>query len=252
MNLLTLKLFAGLAILSITLISGLLPFYFKHTGKWSSSWGTGEAFAGGVFLGTALFHMLPNANTEFHAALGITTYSYTAFICALGFLGLLLIEKSVLYFNMRFINPHGTIASVLAIVLSIHALTEGAALGINDQFASAAIIFGAIIVHKGSESFALATQLQRNKLSFKKILCIFAVFSLMTPLGIALGTSITTQFKAQASLVSQAIFNALAAGSFLYVAILSHSHADKNSSYFSRFAAMFCGLGLMAVVAIWI
>ncbi len=46
----------------------------------------------------------------------------------------------------------------------LHALIEGTVLGINTEFATAFILFLAIVLHKSSESFALAVVLNRNHL----------------------------------------------------------------------------------------
>ena len=63
------KFLAGFVILLITLLCGLGPIrnWWKQT--YSHTLGLAEAFAGGIFLGVALFHMLPDANNGFHPSI---------------------------------------------------------------------------------------------------------------------------------------------------------------------------------------
>ena len=51
-----------------------------------------DAFASGIFLGAALFHMLPDAIHEF-SSLNDTSYPLAELFCALGFLILLFLER---------------------------------------------------------------------------------------------------------------------------------------------------------------
>jgi len=68
---------------------------------------------------------------------------------------------------------------MLAVILVIHSLIEGAALGVNATFSTASVIFVAIIAHKGSESFALAVILNRSQLSLKAVMITILIFALM-------------------------------------------------------------------------
>src|SRR3989338_6375401 len=157
--LLTLKILAAIAILLIALLAALLPLRFARSHRRILT--IGDAFASGVFLSAALFHMLPAAEAGFRATLPAISFPYANLLCAIAFVIILFLERGVGHFH----HTHDAASDsarmpvtpyVLVLVLSIHALIEGIALGINATVTSALIIFSAIVAHKGSESFALA------------------------------------------------------------------------------------------------
>ena len=59
------KLFYSLIILIITLIFGVLPLSFNNCSKDSLTLNYANAFSGGIFLGIGLFHLFPDANSDF-------------------------------------------------------------------------------------------------------------------------------------------------------------------------------------------
>lgn len=260
MSLLLFKILAAVFIWLITIVSAWKPIYEHKINCHKVSHSIGEAFASGVFLGVGLFHMLPDATLGFKQIFPHTTYPLANLLCALGFVILLFLEKVI--FKIAKLKQHhkaNILPLVLTFVLSIHALIEGTAFGINTAIATALIIFIAIIAHKGSESFALATALAKSELSNKRILVVFGLFSLMTPLGIAFGSIVLDLFKTQNGILLQAIFNSIAAGSFLYIATLHHSpehhhHLEEGleENHLLHFIAVLIGLITMAVVAIWV
>lgn len=246
------KFLAGLIILLVTLACGLGPIRNWWKQAHSHTLGLAEAFAGGIFLGVALFHMLPDANKGFHEFLGQNSYPYANLLCAVGFMFLLGIENTILRFNQHRRNP---IPYLLAVVLSLHALVEGAALGVSATLANTILIFTAIIVHKGSESLALAAHLTRNLILPKQAMLVFLIFSAMTPLGILAGDFLTESSESIQHPLLGPIFNALAAGTFLYIATLHkihHQHLHKDIGNFKEFIVMSIGLSSMALIAIWV
>jgi len=246
------KFLAGFVILLVTLLCGLAPIrnWWKQT--YSHTLGLAEAFAGGIFLGVALFHMLPDANDGFVQALGQNNYPYANLLAAVGFMFLLGIENAMLRVNQQRIN---LIPYLLAVVLSLHALIEGAALGISETLSGTILIFTAIIVHKGSESLALAAHLARNSVLPKQAISIFLVFSAMTPLGILAGDFLAETSEHVRYPLLEPTFNALAAGTFLYIATLHkihHQHLHENFGKLKEFIFMTIGLSFMAILAIWV
>ncbi len=137
----------------------------------------------------------------------------------------------------------------------MHALVEGTALGINTPIANTAIIFVAIIVHKGSESFALATNLGRSHLPMMRALSIFFLWAIMSPLGVVFGSLLANNLQTHNGQVAAAIFNSFAAGTFLYIATLhkaTHVGASGKDNYLQEVLLLMTGLTLMAVVEIWL
>lgn len=257
MSLLIFKLLAALIILLTSLLAGIGPLRRSNANPESYLLELGEALGGGIFLGIAFFHMLPDAQADLQQVYGNLSYPYANLLCVLGFVILLFLEKVILHIG----DPHAPtkrqtlIPYILPIVLTVHALTEGAALGINRTVADAVVIFIAIIVHKGSESFALATNLGRSHLPLKRSMMIFLLWALMSPFGVLVGSILANHLQSREGLVTAAVFNALAAGTFIYIATLhktTHLCRSKHTDHFVEFLLLLLGLVLMAVVEIWL
>lgn len=244
---------AAAVIFIVTIISVIYPIKARIYPTHNRVLELGDAFASGIFLGAALFHMLPDAIESFSRFKPDSHYPFAETICAGGFLLLLFLER-LSPLPSRDKTTHHSLPYMLAIILVIHSLIEGAALGVNESFATASIIFVAIVAHKGSESFALAIILNRSHLSFKAILMTIFIFSLMTPLGILLGSALTSILHTQHGFLITACFNAFAAGTFLYMSTLhhiNHHHRANEAESLYEFAFLVFGLVIMAVIAAW-
>jgi len=256
MSLLLYKALAAILILLTSLLGGVGPLRAAKANPDHRWLDLGEALAGGIFLGIAFFHMLPDAQADLIAAYGDLHYPVVNLLCALGFVTLLFLERVIL--QMASHSHQGKpslVPYVLPIVLSVHALTEGAALGINTTLADITLIFIAIIVHKGSESFALATSLGRSHLPLTRSMPIFLTWAMMSPLGVLLGSILADHLQTHQGEVTAAVFNAFAAGTFLYIATLhkaSHVCTNEHNNHFYEFLLFLLGLGLMALVEVWI
>jgi zinc transporter 1/2/3 len=209
-----------------------------------------ESLTSGIFLGAALLHMLPDAAKEF-ARVGYE-YPIPFLIMALSFLFFLLLEHVSVALSHSAKILLSSIVFITALMLSIHSLLEGTALGVTLNLSTIIIIGIAILVHKGAESFALSSRLNKSHLPLRMSVLVFSFFALMTPLGIFLGTWVT-----EAAVVNPLwtpIFSALAAGTFLYIGTL---HGLERSSLITHccnmkeFTFMLAGFTLMAVVAVW-
>ncbi len=211
-----------------------------------------DAVASGIFLGAALFHMLPESIAGFQEMLGHVHYPIAELCCASGFMLLLFFERLSVYTSGIAHSTHIPYAFIF--ILIIHALIEGAVLGINTTLSTAMIIFFAILAHKSSESFALAVILNRSHLSLKNVILLVGLFSLMTPFGILLGMLISDAITWGTGQLLAATFNAFAAGSFLYMSTLHHvnHHASRHQNESLReYGALFSGLAIMAMIALW-
>lgn len=252
MTLVLYKAIAAVLIFLISIATVVYPLKKKMALKHTESVELGEALASGIFLGAAFFHMLPEALKMFDNLYGPLAYPTPEAICVSGFLLLLFLERlSLMNETIRLKN---SIPYILAIILIIHALTEGAALGIGSTFSEGLMIFIAIIGHKGSESFALCVALLRHELPFRHVLLIIAFFSLMTPLGISLGAAINQLAFARNGELAAAIFNSFAAGTFLYISTLHHIHFHKHAKDAQgmiEFGCLVFGVAAMGAIALW-
>jgi len=109
---------------------------------------------------------------------------------------------------------------VLVAVLSFHSILAGFIIGLDDTNSSAFLVFLALISHHWVESFALGVNLVRAQVHKKPLIMLVVFFSLMAPLGIIGGTVINLALADSSGDVVEAYMVAIAAGSFLYVAIV--------------------------------
>lgn len=252
MSLVIYKLLAAVLIALMSIVTVIYPLRATHKIKPITSFELGEALASGIFLGAAFLHMLPNAIHGFRQLYGHIEYPVPELVCVAGFLLMLLLERLSLLNALR--QSHQTIPYILTLILLIHSLTEGAALGIGSTFTESLMIFIAIIAHKGSASFALCMTLMRYHLSTARIIFIIAIFSLMTPLGIALGTLITMLMHSTGGALTAVLFNAFAAGTFIYISTLHHVQFHQRiekAQAIAEFGYLTLGLVAMAIIAIW-
>jgi zinc transporter 1/2/3 len=249
------KIILAIIILLVATIGGLWPF-LKNTNSLAKKeliefdFPVGESLATGIFLGAGLLHMLPDATQAFSKA-GYE-YPFAFLIAGASFLLLLLLEHISDSFKHRSTPLLSSIALLTAIMLSIHSLLEGAAVGFSVNFAMTFIIFIAIIAHKGAASFALSVNLNRSHLSLTHRVIAFSIFVLMTPIGI-LGANWFV-LGSQHSTVLMPIFSSLAAGTFLYIGTLhglGRANLIRHCCNMKEFFFMTVGFLLMAVVAIW-
>jgi zinc transporter ZupT len=251
----TLIVYKGIAALLIFLTSlatVIHPLRKRSMSKQLESIELGEALASGIFLGAAFFHMLPDAIKTFVRFDNALIYPIPEMICVGGFLLLVFLERLSLV-NASSRSKH-SIPYLLAIILVIHAIIEGAALGIGSHFSETIMLFIAILAHKGSESFALCVTMLRHELPFRRIMFMIFLFACMTPCGIALGTIINEFAFAKNGELVAAIFNAFAAGTFLYISTLHHirfhQHTEETQGM-QEFACLVSGLVMMGVIALW-
>jgi len=75
----------------------------------------------------------------------------------------------------------------------------------------------------------------------------------MTPIGILLGIGFMMFLSGNAEQVFEAGFDALAAGCFLYIALLDILEDEFTDHQYraAKFALVFAGIAAMAIVAIW-
>ena len=82
------------------------------------------------------------------------------------------------------------------------------------------MLFVAILAHKSIAGFALGVSLARSPVSTGSSFGLLAVFAGATPLGILLGSALGHGLDGDLRLGFEATFLALAAGTFVYVALL--------------------------------
>ena len=247
----TFKLVAAVTIFFAAFAVGLLPAAFSE--KHPKTVFMTEAIASGIFLGAALFHMLPDAEQVFRA-IGLIRYPYAILICVIAFFFLAAIEQSSKMLGQKTVSAMRTL--FLITILSIHSIIAGAALGINVTMTNAVVIFIAIIAHKSCASFALVVSLKKNFNNHRTILLLLLFFSLMTPLGILLASSVMSSLQTHSAQLLEAVLNAITAGTFLYIGTLDtygrQMQPERLINRASEFSGLVAGMIMMGVIAFWV
>lgn len=255
---LTFKLVAFAVVFITGIAGGLLSRWLANSRRSDLIFSLGNVFAGGVFLGAGLIHMLPDAQAGFAALDSGSDYPWFALACCAGFMVILLIEKVLVqqhaHENLDFVARDLSLYPyVLMTVLSIHSVITGIALGTEARVAQALVILLAVVAHKGTAAFALSVSMMRGGVPGPRLLKLIVIFSLATPMGILLGMGFMKLLSGRGEQIFEAGFDALAAGSFLYVALLDILQDEFSRARYRalKFALVLAGLAVMAVVAIW-
>lgn len=105
-------------------------------------------------------------------------------------------------------------------VLALESFVTGSALGIQEDQQKVTFTFFAIATHIWAEAFTLSINLLKSKFSLRKVSWLMVLFSAITPFSVLLGIAAEKVLSGSAvAAVSQTLV-ALAAGIFLYVAII--------------------------------
>lgn len=244
----TLKLFFASSISIIILMAGWYPFRKRLRDGEHVDFPLGETLATGVFLGAALLHMLPESNSLF-AALGYQ-YPVAYLITGVVFLLFLWFEHVAkeLYHHQE--STHPAFAILAWLMLSVHSLVVGTALGFSNDYTIMIMLFLAIITHKWAESFAIAIQLNKSSLKTRHSILLFLIFMIMTPLGIYLGWYFGHGTESKS--IFTPILIAASAGTFLYLGTLhglERCVMVKRCCNLRDFSFVIIGFFLMASVA---
>ncbi|MDX2346445.1 MAG: ZIP family metal transporter [Legionella sp.] len=247
-----LNLFFALSALTMILVAGYFPFKKRFSAEAHTEFPIGETLATGVFLGAALLHMLPEAQNLFLKL----NYHYPLGLLIMGIVFLLFLWfehlGEVLYHHHDNHTTHPAFAIVAWVMLSLHSLVLGTALGLSQDYSMQIMLFLAIIAHKWAESFAIAVQLNKSTLSPKYAIALFLSFAFMTPFGIGIGYYFGQDANTH-SLVDP-ILMAISAGTFLYLGTL---HGLERCVMVQRccnlrdFSFVIIGFLLMAAVAVY-
>jgi zinc transporter 1/2/3 len=275
----------------ITIAGGLSPSRISMTSKGDYFIKMGNIFSGGVFLGGGLLHLMPEGHELLGEVAPDAEYPYAFLLASVGFGAVLLIEKVLMRGEdvgrlSRALTaadlasivdeidsggsgdrapsrnlPSGsdlkgiqaTYPYVLTLILSLHSVLAGIVLGLEEEAAAALAVLIAMVAHKFFEAFALGISMKEGGFTDEYSRSLIIFYSLMTPLGIILGLIFGSALEGDTSLWVQAVAISLAAGTFLYIAVLEiiGEAFEKGGQYRQQFFFMALGFILMAVLGIW-
>ena len=235
------KFIATASILAIALIGGAVPMAAARYQGSQRFFSLGNAFAGGLFLGVGFIHLLPEGIEQLAE---VVDYPLATLLAALGLGALLLIDR-VIFDGRRVRSNAGGAQSrsiyplVLLLLLSIHSIIAGLSLGFESHASAAIILALGILLHKGSEAFALMVGAISGNFPAKRRHILLGVFAVMTPVGVLAGMLGSSALHSDAAALVEGSFSALAAGTFIYIAILDiiDEEFSKHDARVAKFVA---------------
>jgi zinc transporter 1/2/3 len=274
MQIVEVKVIFAVAVFITGLFGALFPWALKNgrNGDRFMTWG--DTFAGGVLGGAGLVHLLSSGVAGFQQLAPGLVYPFAFVLAGAGFLLILLIEaviaadadpeQSPLHCGSRGasheIGPGSKTAEwhpesfILLLVLSVHSIILGLALGAQKSMTGALAIFIAIMAHKAMAGFALGVNYHRAGASRRRVLPAIIFFSSMTPIGILTGTGIDALISSGGQLLFEAIFNSIGAGTFLYIATLEiiRTEFELPGDNWQKWLLAAGGFSIMALLAVWL
>lgn len=142
---------------------------------------------------------------------------------------------------------------LLTLMISFHSIIESILIGIQTEVAGTLAITLTIISHKWVESLSLGILMIKKRINGWRFFLILTLFSLTSPLGIGIGTFI----RGYLSSLWNSIFNAMVAGTFLYIGvneIINEEFGIKESKQkrLLRFLFLLLGISVVSVIRIWL
>lgn len=110
-------------------------------------------------------------------------------------------------------------AGLLVLALALHSVLEGLALGLQEAEGAVLRVCLALLLHKCAVAFSMALKLLRGRLRPPAVAACLILFSMMSPLGVGLGTVVAAGAGPRQRLC-RGVLEGLAAGTFLYITFL--------------------------------
>lgn len=273
-TLLWVKVALAVAVGAVGLIGTASPWLLRRRTASERALALADTFAAGVLGGAGLIHLLGSGMTAFATALPTVSFPIALVLAGAGFMLILFIEavlvpghpghhdspsvpESAAFQHEAHGHSHGAgpvYPIVLLVVLSVHSVLLGTALGAQSSWAGALLVFLAVVAHKGAAGAALGVGFHRSGSSYRQALPRLVFFSVMTPLGILIGAGVGAVLSGPSAQVFEATFDSLGAGTFLYIAALDiiKTEFDEPEDHGLKWLATSIGFVLMAVLALWL
>jgi zinc and cadmium transporter len=191
----------------------------------------------GIMLGSAFFHLMPEAYDYLGKGVGL--------YILIGFLFLYFIEKFITVHICEVFDcevHHLGIAAFIGI--AIHSLTNGVALGSGLMVPGLGfVVFLAISAHKTPEAFSLTSVFLHSGVKKTKIILVHSLILVMIPVGGLLAYLLIK--PGNTLMIGETV--AFSAGTFIYISLSDllpevHKHSQSKTA---NFIAFVLGLGIM-------
>ena len=155
--------------------------------------------------------------------------------------------KSDIHLSKNKLNKNLLQPFILLFALGFHAIFEGIALGILDDFNSVLSLMLVILAHKWAEGLTFGISFLKSELSKCQINTFLIIFSMMGPFGVLFGMFLS----AMTNKFIQGIFLAASSGTFLYIACsdVITEQFEKKDYRVVKFICILIGGGFTALLA---
>ncbi|XP_037690374.1 zinc transporter ZIP2 isoform X2 [Choloepus didactylus] len=277
------------ALLTLTLVCGLIPVCFK-------------CFQIHAATGAGFMHMTPEAlegieseiqrflmqnrtenegnSSDAADSAYVMEYPYGELIISLGFFLVFLLESLALQFcpgaagrsevkeeewsgaHAPGLHSHEPLPSpsqgplralVLLLALSFHSVFEGLAVGLQKTVAATLQLCLAVLAHKGLVVFGVGLRLVQIGTGSQWAMFSILALALMSPLGLALGLAVAGGDPKGGQDLAQAVLEGVAAGTFLYVTFLEILPRELAApeAPLAKWSCVAAGFAFMAFIALW-
>lgn len=141
---------------------------------------------------------------------------------------------------------------LVVLALSLHALFEGLAIGLQTSIANIWYLFIAVSIHSATILFYISLELILAKTEIRRIVTHVAILSFTSPLGVFMGLLITqtSNMNTQAKSTAVVLLEGLSAGTLLYITFFEVLNREKDRRAFiiKRAVCILAGFVLMAVL----
>jgi len=143
---------------------------------------------------------------------------------------------------------HSSLRSILLLMaLSFHSVFEGLAIGLQESQESLISIFVAVIVHKAVMAFSLGLNIAGSDLSVKSFIISNVIFSVSSPLGLAIGIGVSDLPDSLPQNICNGILQGIAGGTFLYITFFEVLPHELNSPSNRLWKVLFVVLGFACI-----
>jgi len=127
------------------------------------------------------------------------------------------------------------------LALSFHSVFEGLAIGLEDK-SDVWLLFAAVASHKYVIAFCVGLELHNADTPKVLYIVYMLIFSLMSPIGIAIGIAVTSAMENEttAYILTTGVLQALAAGTLLYVCVFEILEREKSKESVPGLVQLLC------------
>ncbi|KAJ8878207.1 hypothetical protein PR048_018784 [Dryococelus australis] len=128
-------------------------------------------------------------------------------------------------------EPHPALRTLLLVAaLSLHSLFEGLAVGLQPSPGSLLQITAAVTLHKAVVAFSLGLSIARTEVARSTTMWSSFIFSVMSPVGIGIGLGVSQFGSSTPTVITTAVLEGLACGTFVYVTFFEVLPHELKSS----------------------